>query len=178
LDDAVQLAAVDAAGRGDRLEPVMGLAALLDDKNPELRAASARALSLVTNVDFFVDWRAGTREARTSAAARWHTALERSRRAPRDAWLVTGFRGAGYDVREIHGKYGYELVRATADADHLSYNAQRTLMRLFDYRPPSLTWKKSDACLHWLRWMNANRERLRLDKPRRDIAAACAGAKG
>ena len=33
------------------------------------------------------------------------TALGRSSRAPRDAWLVTGFRAAGYDARNYAGSW-------------------------------------------------------------------------
>jgi hypothetical protein len=68
-------------------------------------------------------------------------------------------------------------VRATSAADHLSFNAQRTLMRLFDHRPASLSWKKQDACLHWLRWMMARRHSYQLAAPTSDLARACSDAR-
>src|SRR5262249_3638143 len=53
---AVLLAAIDAAGSADRLEPVDALLGLLARPDPQLRARAAGALARVTNRSFGEGW--------------------------------------------------------------------------------------------------------------------------
>jgi hypothetical protein len=170
---SVTLAALDAASRAERLEPVPGLLGRLDDPRPAIRSGAARALRTILNVSYWVDWEAGSQAEREQGRQRWAQAWQRSRGAPRDAWLVTGFRGEGYRVHQLAPKHAWELVRAIPQSDHMSFNAQRVLARLFDHDPGSLGWPKNDACLHWLRWLEGQRARYQLDTPSAAVRNAC-----
>ncbi|HHH27149.1 MAG TPA: HEAT repeat domain-containing protein [Polyangiaceae bacterium] len=170
--DALQLAAIAAAARADRMEPIPRLIALLEDRDATLRELAAHTLRMVTNVTYRVDWTDDELE-REQGLGRWRSAWERTRQAPRGAWLVMGFRAEGYDVPSIQQKHLWELVRATTGGDHLSYNAQRLLARLTDHEPESASWSKNDACQHWLRWLKRRRRAFKLDKPPGKTVAAC-----
>jgi len=158
----VQLAAIEAAGRSERLEPVAPLIALLDDDSGVVRAAAAHALRKLTNLSYGVNWRRASSAKMERGRARWHAALSRSRNAPREAWLTTGWRAAGFRVRALEPQFAWELARAVGGHDRLSYNAQRSLMRMFKHRPKSLAWPKHDACAYWQRWLKRRRRRLAL----------------
>ncbi len=172
-DHQTKLVALEAVATSERLEPAKALLALLEDRNSEVRQAAARALRMTTNFGYGVKFGSEDRERRARGLKLWRSAVQRSRTAPRDAWLVTGFLGVGYKVRELHTKHAWELVRAVAAGEHLSYNAQRVLMRLFDYRPPSLDWSRKDACRHWLRWLKQRRKHFQLAKPPKKAHRAC-----
>ena len=172
-DTVVQLAAIAAAGRADRMEPIPRLIALLEDRDPTVRELAAHTLRMVTNVTYRVDWTHGDPAERDKGLSRWRAAWNRTRLAPRGAWLVMGFVAEGYRVPSIQQKHLWELVRATTGEDHVSYNAQRLLARLTDHEPPSTTWSKNDACQHWLKWLKRRRSAFKLDKPPGKTVAAC-----
>ncbi len=168
-----QLAAIDAAAKAERLEPVQPLVAMLSDRDPIIRTRAAKALRLITNFAYGIDWADGSQLMQNKGRERWRAAYDRSRTAARSAWLVTGFRAAGYKVRSLHREAMWELVRAIVGGDHTSFNAQRTLMRITKHHPPTLTWSKNDACQYWLRWVRARRSRYKLKKPPRNTVNAC-----
>ncbi len=176
MHEAMQLAAIDAAGLSERFEPVEPLLSLLEDRRVDVRSAAERALGMLTNASLPTNLE-GDAAARGRSLATWNAAWSRSKRAPRDAWLVSGFRAAGYDVRELSTRRAWDLVRATAAAPHVSFNAQRTLMRLFHHRPASLAWSAADACRHWLRFVATNRQRHRLAPPPATVWKACAASR-
>jgi hypothetical protein len=161
----VQLAAIEAAGRTERLEPLPQLIELLDDENADIRVAAAFALRRLTNLHYGIDWKAGSVLSMQRGRTRWRTAFERSKRASRNAWLVTGFKAAGYPVEAIDRGNVWHLARAVGGQDRLSYNAQRALMKLLKHEPKSLSWPKHDACAYWQRWMKRRRGRLKLPRP-------------
>ncbi len=172
-DHHTKLVALGAVATSRRLEPVEAVMALLEDRNAEVRRAAARALRMTTNFGYGIDFGSDNLEQRNKGMRLWRSAVGRSRKAPRDAWLVTGFLGVGYKVRELHQKHAWELVRAVAAGEHLSYNAQLVLMRLFDHHPPSLQWSRKDACRHWLRWLKRRRKTYQLIKPPKKTHRAC-----
>jgi len=169
----VQLAAITAASGSRRLEPVPALIELLEDRSAEIRAQAGRALRMITNLSYGVSWSSAALADRDKGLARWRAAWKRSRGAPRDSWLLTGFKAAGYKVPRFTQKHTWELVRAVAGADHISSNAQDVLVRLLDHRPPRRSWSKGDACIYWHRWLKLRRERYRLDKPPAKTTRAC-----
>jgi hypothetical protein len=170
---ALQLAAVAASAAAERLEPVPALIGLLEDRDAEVRATAAHALRLITNVTYRTNWAEGDATARAKGLSRWKAAYNRTREASRAAWLVMGFRAEGYRVPTLQQKHLWELVRATTGGDHLSYNAQRLLVRLTDHDPESTSWSKNDACQHWLRWLKKRRKAYKLKKPPRKVVGAC-----
>jgi penicillin-insensitive murein endopeptidase len=176
-DLTVQLVAIEAAAQAERLEPAMALVALLEDSRPLVRERAGHALSNITNLSYHVDWENGDAAARQLGHKRWRDALTKAKGAPREAWLVTGFRGAGYHVRELHPKHSWELVRAIAGADHLSFNAQRVLMRLHKHRAPTLAWSKAAACNYWLKFVRSRREDMGIERPPAKVIQACGGAR-
>ena len=141
------------------------LIALLEDRSAEIRGQAGRALRMITNLSYGVSWTSAPVADRDKGLARWRGAWNRSRGAPRDAWLLTGFKAAGYKVPRFTQKHSWELVRAVAGADHISNNAQDVLIRLLDHRPPRRSWSRGDACIYWHRWLKLRRERYRLDTP-------------
>jgi penicillin-insensitive murein endopeptidase len=178
LATALQLSAIDAAAQSERLEPLAALRALLRSPDDNVRRAADRALAFTTNQSAgFAD--APSDPARVARSIeRWEALLAKNASTRREAWLVSGFKAAGYDVRDLHARHAWELVRATAGHDAVSFNAQRSLMRIFDHHPPSLAWSKGDACTHWLRWLEGERSRHWLSAPSATLRQACANVPG
>lgn len=172
-DRSVSLAAIAACARAERLEPAPALMALLDDRDPLVRQMAAHALRMSTNVSYGIRWDSEDRAHLDIGRQRWRAAWSRTLGAPRDSWLLTGFRAAGYRIPELRQKYTWEIVRAVGGEDHISYNAQRVLSRLFDEHPPSAAWSKRDACQWWLHWLKRRHRGLRIDKPPPAVVAAC-----
>jgi hypothetical protein len=83
-----------------------------------------------------------------------------------------GFSMSGYRVPRIDPAHGWELVRAIAGRDHLSYNAQRTLARLFR-GAATTSWSKAEACRYWLGFIDGRREGYGLDEPPDRTRGAC-----
>jgi hypothetical protein len=103
----------------------------------------------------------------------WTRWVERHRGQGRDAWLADGFVAAGYRAPQIDQRHAWELVRAVAGEDYLSFNAQRALERLTDHRPPLAGWPQKDACHYWLRWLRARRLGYRLEAPPARLLQLC-----
>jgi HEAT repeat protein/murein endopeptidase len=169
----LRLAAIEAASRSERLEPVEPLIELLTDRDPRVRVQAAEALRMITNLTYHVAWDAASAATRSAAVDRWRAAFSQTKKAPRRAWLALGFTAAGYRVPELRQKHAWELVRAVAGADHNSYNAQRALMELFDHHPPSLSWSKGEACRHWLRFIEGRRASYSLERPPDKVLRIC-----
>lgn len=90
----------------------------------------------------------------------WQNWYAEHRNLDRDEWLAGGFRAAGYSVDRLSVHNVWDLCRAVDDDDHLSYNAQRILMRLSKREPASLSWSKTDANFYWRRWFERRWKRL------------------
>mgnify|MGYP002630745527 CR=1 FL=1 len=161
---SVRLAAVEAAANLERPEPVPALIEALASADPVLRARAARALGRLTNHRFGVPWARPdlSQDDREHGVEAWRGWLAEHGKRNREFWLSLGFRQRGYDVRRIRVDEVWDIVPAIRDDDHLSYNAQRTLMRLSDHWPRSLNWSRADACWHWTRWFDKNRRKFRL----------------
>ena len=168
----VQLAALDAASRSERLEPVPALIALLDDRNGTIRASAAHALSMITNMSYGDGWEGNGAELDT-ARSRWSLMWRRAKKHVRDGWVLTGFNAAGYRVPRLDPTNAWELVRAVGGRDHVSYNAQRVLARMFDRDVTTTSWTKGEACRHWLSWLNARRASYGLLEPPDITRGAC-----
>jgi len=149
----------DALIRTERTEPVEELVELLASADPAVRRAGARALRHLTNHRFGEDWGTGDAEKRRADIESWRDWIANHGDEPREAWLRKGFRAAGYEVDRLDGSHVWALCRAVEDRDHLSYNAQRTLMRIADRYPESLSWSKEDARVFWTRWFERRRSR-------------------
>ena len=172
-DRSVQYATLAAAARAERLEPVGALVDLLSDRDEHVRKMSAHALRMTLNLYMNIDWGSDNPTHLMIGRNRWAAAHSRSKGAPRDAYLLTGFQAAGYKVPSLSQKHAWELIRAVGGMDHISFNAQRVLARLFRVAPPPVTWKKNDACLWWYKRINARRDSYRLKKPSGRVIRAC-----
>jgi penicillin-insensitive murein endopeptidase len=151
---AVALAALEAAARARRLEPVPALVELLGDEDGAIRAGAAQALMMATNHGDTIAWATADADSRRRGVAEWRLRLRQHRGDSHGRWLVAGFRLAGLHVRELSRKYVWEIVAAVGGADHLSFNAQHVLMDLTDHRPPTLSWPKGEACTYWVKYIN------------------------
>ncbi len=172
-----QLVAIEAAAKSERLEPVPRLIALLSDPRPLVRERAANALHMITNLSYHIPWKDGDAAVLERGRARWKQAFERTRGAPRNAWLALGFQAAGFQVRDINQSQAWELVRAVGSgSDYISFNAQRVLMRLTKHAPPSTEWSKGAACTYWLKWLRGRRDTFKLEKPTPKVMRACGGA--
>lgn len=174
-EHALQLAAIDAAGRSRSTAPARALVELLSDPDPALRGRAADSLRRLTNLSFGTRWSdEDLDESRRAGRLQlWREIVERNRGQPRVAWLASGFVNAGYDVPALKVRHAWELVRAVGGWDYTSYNAQRALMVLFREQPPTLSWTKGRACHHWLKWLSGRQKRFNLGKPPKSVARAC-----
>lgn len=93
-------------------------------------------------------------------AGLWQDWYAKHRAQGRDEWLAGGFQAAGYSVDRLSVQNVWDLCRAVNDDDHLSYNAQRVLMRLSKREPASLSWSKQDANFYWRRWFERRWKRV------------------
>lgn len=132
--------------------PVAALVAVTADDDQAVRLRANRALKMLTNHDAI--------SAETSASLHdaWASWLKRNGNKSRDAWLLDGFRRFG--VERLSLRYVWELTYAILEDDHLSYNAQRVMMRLAKREAPSLSWGKTDANFYWRRWFERRCPRL------------------
>jgi hypothetical protein len=169
---SLRLVALEAARYVDDLEPLDALLALLESGTSVERRAAAIALARITNLAP----KTLTDASDTNAAADRLT-FDRLKRVlgakHRDGWLVAGFRAGGYDVRALDKRYAWELVRATGGADHVSYNAQRSLVRMLGLPARTIRDEPERACLDFIKLIDARRARLRLPEPPRGLRASC-----
>ena len=91
----------------------------------------------------------------------------------RDGWVLSGFNAAGYRVPRMAPAHAWELVRAVAGRDHVSYNAQRVLARMFGHGGTTTSWSKGEACRHWLNFIDDHREGYGIEAPPDRTRAAC-----
>jgi penicillin-insensitive murein endopeptidase len=133
-------------------KPVPELIAALGSEQRDVRMSAARALRILTNHRLATDEEILDADGAVVAVERWRTWYEEHGDKGRDAWLSCGFQDAGYGVDRLSAKHVWDLCRAVADADYLSYNAQRVLMRIAGREPASLSWSKTDANFYWRRW--------------------------
>ena len=95
----------------------------------------------------------------------WQVWWAANKKKRREQWLIDGFREAGFEVTGLERRRVWALCRAIGSRErHLSYNAQRTLMSLFDHRPLSLDWSREDASFYWRRWLERRTRRFRLPR--------------
>ncbi|MBA2661465.1 MAG: HEAT repeat domain-containing protein [Bradymonadaceae bacterium] len=144
--------AANALVRLEDPRPVPALIAVLADDDGELRAQAAKALGILTNHSFGADWRAADELERAQAIEAWRGWYAKHQRMSRDQWLALGFQQAGLQVAQLSAQYVWEICKAISHDDHLSYNAQRVLMRIAGREANSLSWSKTDASFYWRRW--------------------------
>lgn len=142
----------DALAGSDSKTPVEPLIELTKVDDPTVRQRSHRALTMLTNFDPPV--------TEADLGATWQRWWEKHRKLSRDRWLLLGFKARGHDVDRLALKFVWPLANAVLDADHISYNAQRVLMRLSRREPASLEWSKADANFYWRRWFERRCRRL------------------
>lgn len=142
----------DALVRLEDSEPVEPLIELLDNEDALVVERAQVALTILTNHD--------PDAPETTLTAVWRGWHDENNRLGRDAWLVTGFQNAGFDVKTLGYRDVWELCRAILGPDHVSHNAQRVLMRLADKEVPSLKWSREDANFYWRRWFERRCDRF------------------
>jgi hypothetical protein len=81
-----------------------------------------------------------------------------------------GFQRSGLDVPSIDARHVWEIARAITGADHLSYNAQRIMMRLSGRQAASLSWSKEDASFYWRRWFERRHAQYGSPPPPPDLS--------
>jgi penicillin-insensitive murein endopeptidase len=150
LDQRVLVSDVLAVAEDPR--PVPALIGLTRDEDPRVRRRAHRALQMLTNHD--------PAPEEGGLAAAWKAWHERHGNESRDQWLAAGFRAHGFEVPRLAVRHVWELCKAVLEADYLSYNAQRVLMRLSRRTPASLSWPKTDANFYWRRWFERRCGRL------------------
>lgn len=146
---SVRLAAIEAAAWSERPEVVPALIYQLEHKDPLVRLRAARALRYLTNHSFDVRWGDGSRESRIRGMGAWLEWYSLYKDEPRSAWVRAGFQVRGKRVKNVDAQHVWALLQSILEEDHLSYNAQRSLMRLTGESFASLQWPRLDACRHW-----------------------------
>jgi penicillin-insensitive murein endopeptidase len=133
-------------------KPVPVLIAALGSERVDVRISAARALRILTNHRLGTDEELLAGDSAQLAVQRWQQWYAEHGDEDRDAWLACGFQDAGYGVDRLSANHVWDLCRAVAADDYLSYNAQRVLMRISGREPASLSWSKNDANFYWRRW--------------------------
>ena len=141
----------DALSVAESKRPVEALIKVTKEEDQDLRLRANRALKMLTNADPAARPKATLHDA-------WKQWWVKHKKKSRDAWLLDGFRRFG--VKKLSLRYVWELTAPVLEDDHLSYNAQRVLMRLAKRDAPSLEWPKSDANFYWRRWFERRCPRL------------------
>lgn len=142
----------DALAVAEDKRPVEPLIALTKSEDDDIRLRAHRALTMLTNFEPAV--------TEADLGATWEAWYAKHRKLSRDKWLILGFEAKGLEVPRLAIPHVWELCKAVLDADYLSYNAQRVLMRLARKSPPSLQWSKNDANFYWRRWFERRCNRL------------------
>ncbi len=162
----VRLVAIEVAAH--QVDPVLvpALIEALRDSDALLRDRAARALQRITNHSTGLLWADTSLDAQAleQGVNLWRQWWTRLGKKKRDTWLVEGFRAKNFQIGRLDRKALWELARATMAPEHLSYNAQRALMRITDHKPRSLQWPKHDACWHWTRWLKKRQRQYRLSE--------------
>lgn len=141
----------DVLSVAEDTRPVPALIELTASSDQDVRFRANRALKMLTNQD------PGARP-KASLHKAWKAWWKSHGKKSRDAWLLAGFKRFG--VKKISLRYVWELTYPVLEDDHLSFNAQRTLMRLAKRDAPSLEWAKTDANFYWRRWFERRCPRL------------------
>lgn len=155
----------DALARQEAAKPVPYIIDAMTDSGPSTRRSLDRSLRLLTNQ------RVEVGDAESFADA-WQSWWDEHGDKPREAWMKQGFQEAGFAVTALGPEAVWELCRAIMSEPHLSFNAQRTLMRIADHHPPSLRWSPWDASFHWRRWFERRQEELRLPPIPEELSTA------
>ncbi len=143
---------------------VLMLGGLEAGKDDALAQRAERALRWLTNQDARAQ-RGVEADDVTAIIGAWGAWLAMHGKKTRRVWLIDGFVEAGFDLKRLERRTVWMLCRAIGqEKRYLSYNAQRTLMRLFSHEPASLSWSKEDASFYWRRWLERRRARFRLPK--------------
>lgn len=147
--------------------PVPALIAMLESDHDGVRQSALGALRILTNHRLASPAQPSVEQVEapgelspTQIAELWQNWYAEHRAQKRDEWLAGGFRAAGYSVDRLSVQNVWDLCRAVADDDYLSYNAQRVLMRLSSKEPASLSWSKTDANFYWRRWFERRWKRF------------------
>ena len=161
---------LDQLATSERAEAVEPIVAMLESLDPQRHVALARraerALAHLTNQDASALTASGDPAHGVAASAiAWRAWFEGRGKQRRSAWLLEGFKQAGFEIKALNKASVWALCRAIeSERDELSYNAQRELMRLFKHRPLSLQWSKQDASFYWRRWLERRARALRLPR--------------
>ena len=123
-----------------------------------VRDAAAASLARITNHD---ETTLSSSKSEGTLVERWKRWLAAHRRWRRAKWVLDGFRRAHYELDKKLRRSIPELIRAVGDKAHLSYNAQRLLMRVTNHHPRSLEWSRFDAQYYWNHWYTKRRRRFR-----------------
>ncbi len=142
--------AADALANLEDSRGVKPLIATLEDAPEDLKERVAVALRKLTNHPF------------DAAEGPWKEWYQKEGRKRRSAWLVAGFRDAGFGVDSLSTRYVWELCRAINGPDWVSFNAQRALMQIANKEVPSLQWSRADASFYWRRWFERRARKFRM----------------
>ena len=99
----------------------------------------------------------------------WITWNDKNTNKNRDAWLISGFKEQNVKLNTLTGNTPIKpLLDAIVALPHISYNAQRTLMKITRYKPDSLEWPQFDARWHWTAYFKKRQKKYKIDLSDRD----------
>lgn len=133
-----------------RLEDSRGVKALIDALGTNEEPVRERILHSLRRL---------TNQGLGESQDAWLDWYKREGKKKRQAWLIAGFKAEGFKVEKLGPRDVWELCRAIHGRDFLSYNAQRTLMKIADREAPSLEWSMDDASFYWRRWFERRASR-------------------
>ena len=131
---------------------VAALIATLERAVDRVRREALRALGRLTN-HVLVPYEEATALPGDTYAV-WTAWLAAQGKAPRDRWLIDGFRRAGFDVQRLDRRAADELCRAIRAPEPVGTNAVRQLMTITrNNARKALDWPLEDRFAYWKQWL-------------------------
>ena len=157
--------ALRGLARRDSKKPVNQILPLLEADNILIRSQTAETLSHLTNRTDGFDW---LNEVDPKLLEQWKNDWEKwykkHRKESRNKWLIRGFKERGFTIKKLNRKAIPQLLWAILDRPHISYNAQKVLMKISGKKAKSLEWSAEDAAWYWSKYFIKRKKKYKLKK--------------
>jgi penicillin-insensitive murein endopeptidase len=137
------------------------LTQLIQQPGP-VRAELASVLMRVTNHEVACNWASGSDAEIAKAVDDWEQWWVANRAAPRDAWVLAGFRNLGVELEPDLGPHAVDkLLPLLREApEHVIYNVNRLVREVTGRWAPLEQVNGAKLYQYWIRWWRKNRSRL------------------
>lgn len=134
---------------------------------PERRTRDELRATLAYLTNTYVEPGSGKGDAVVRLQARWQDWYKENRTDTWAQWMRQGFEEAGisFKGRMMRNQSIPILIRATAKADHVGYNAQRVLSALTGHQVDPTRRKGAAAKDYWAKWWSRHHKQFGFRRP-------------